>query len=478
MRGRRYRVVVCDFRCGARDVSRARKPSIIPQKTLATAEPPVWGTVVYSFPLSILASRDDYLPWFYSNFIQLCVPDPPPEISFYEPWLTSIEDLLPCPLLKVATLDQELATNLCRSDIVGFLIERGSRSIIPQKTLATAEPPVWGTVVYSFPLSILASRDDYLPWFYSNFIQLCVPDPPPEISFYEPWLTSIEDLLPCPLLKVATLDQELATNLCRSDIVGFLIDCLQAGYCVKLEVDYFYLPPLGGYKQSHHIHPILVFGYDTDEQSIQIRCYDSRGQFAPHRVTFREIRDAHAISPEAKRPTILYKYHKPAEPKFHFSFDPDLVVQFMSDYVNSEDSTVRFRVIKDYGNVWGIGVYDWLTEQISDLSRRSELGLSDNLINSFRILWEHKKCMVARIQYMCKHGYLPEENASCDVFTEIERQTNQVRLVMLRWSFKRQLGTLERVMLWIREIEALEYGVLGATLNQIRSPSSVPRRKR
>ena len=49
---------------------------------------------------------------------------------------------------------------------------------------------------------------------------------------------------------------------------------------------------------------------------------------------------------------------------------------------------------------------------------------------------------------------------------------------MLRWSFKRQLGTLERVMLWIREIEALEYGVLGATLNQIRSPSSVPRRKR
>ena len=74
----------------------------------------------------------------------------------------------------------------------------------------------------------------------------------------------------------------------------------------------------------------------------------------------------------------------------------------MSDYVNSEDSTVRFRVIKDYGNVWGIGVYDWLTEQISDLSRRSELGLSDNLINSFRILWEHKKCMVARIQYMCK----------------------------------------------------------------------------
>ena len=359
-----------------------------------------------------------------------------------------------------------------------MLAERGSRSIIPQKTLATAEPPVWGTVVYSFRLSILASRDDCLPWFYSNFIQLCVPDPPPEISFYEPWLTSIEDLLPCPLLKVATLDQELATNLCRSDIVGFLIDCLQAGYCVKLEVDYFYLPPLGGYKQSHHIHPILVFGYDTDEQSIQIRCYDSRGQFAAHRVRFVRSEMPTLLLPKQNDRRSYTNTTNQRSHKFHFSFDPDLVVQFMSDYVNSEDSTVRFRVIKDYGNVWGVGVYDWLTEQISDLSRRSELGLSDNMINSFRILWEHKKCMVARIQYMCKHGYLPEENVSCDVFTEIERKTNQVRLVMLRWSFKRHLGTLERVMLWIREIAELEYRVLGATLNQIRSPSSVPRRKR
>ena len=337
-----------------------------------------------------------------------------------------------------------------------------------RKTLPSAEPPIWGTVVYAFPLSILASSEDYLPWFYSSFIQLCVPNSDPragnaEVFLYQPWLTSIDDLLPCPLLKVATLDQELAANLCRSDIINFLIDCLNADYYVKLEVDYFFLPPMQGYKQRHFVHPILIFGYDTDMESFQIRCYDSRGQFAPHQVKFHEIRDAQAIS--GKRPTILYKYRR--DPNFHFAFDPDLVIQFMSDYVNSADSAARFRIIKETVDVWGIGVYDWLTEQISDLSKQDKLGLRSALINSFRILWEHKKCMVARIQYMCEHGYLQEENASLDVFMEIEQKMDMVRLVMLRWSISRRVGTLERVKSWIREIAELENEALRATLKSV-----------
>ena len=332
--------------------------------------------------------------------------------------------------------------------------------------LATAEPPIWAQNVYSFPLSILASSEDYLPWFHSHFIQLCVPGPPQGIFFYQPWLTSIDDLLPCPLLKVATLDQQLATNLCRSDVVRFLIDCLQADYYVKLQVDYFHLPPLSGYKRRHFTHPVLICGCDTDEQSFQIRCYDSRGRFAAHRVGFREITEAQNIA-EAKQPTILYKYHKAPGPAFHFEFDLDLVVQFMSDYVGSSNSTARFRIIKDYGSVWGVGVYDWLTEQISDLRRQSESRLGDHFRNSFRLLWEHKKVMVARIQYMCAQGYLREETASCNLFAEIERKMNRVRLVMLRWEIERPAGTLERIESWIREIAELESAVLRATLKQL-----------
>ena len=145
----------------------------------------------------------------------------------------------------------------------------------------------------------------------------------------------------------------------------------------------------------------------------------------------------------------------------------------MSDYVDSQDSTHRFRIIKETTAVWGLQVYDWLTEEISGLPRHSELGLSGDLVNSFRVLWEHKKCMVARIQYLCKHGHLQEEKASCDVYADIERRMNKVRLVMMRWSISRRDGTLERVKSWIQEIAELESEVLRATIKQLRSSSSL-----
>ena len=338
-----------------------------------------------------------------------------------------------------------------------------------RKVLPTADPPVWATVVYAFPLSILAASKDYLPWFYTNFIQLCVPLPPAAIFFYLPFLKCIADLLPCPLLKVASLDQDLATNLCRSDIVRFLIDCLDADYYVKLEVDYFFLPPMAGYRQHHFTHPVLVFGYDAAAQTFYIRCYDSRGQFAPHQVAFSEIEAAQEIS-AAKRPTILYKYHIPVEPEFQCSFDLDLVVQFMSDYLDSRDSSARFRVIKDYGNVWGLEVYDWLSEQIDELLRQDVGSISSNLTNSFRLLWEHKKCMVARIQYMCNEGYLSEAPASYEVFSEIERKMSSIRLAMLRWESRGGTQTLESVKFWIQEIAELERRVWRAMLAELRSP--------
>ena len=118
----------------------------------------------------------------------------------------------------------------------------------------------------------------------------------------------------------------------------------------------------------------------------------------------------------------------------------------------------------------GVEVYDWLTEQISELSEHGQSGLSSDLVNSLRVLWEHKKCMVGRIQYMCKHGYLQEEKASCDVFKEIERKMNKIRLVMLRWENRRHVETLERVKSWIKEIEELESSILRATLSQLQRP--------
>ena len=41
------------------------------------------------------------------------------------------------------------------------------------KILPIAEPPVRCFLYDAYPLSILATHTEYLPWFYSNYIQIC-----------------------------------------------------------------------------------------------------------------------------------------------------------------------------------------------------------------------------------------------------------------------------------------------------------------
>ena len=143
---------------------------------------------------------------------------------------------------------------------------------------------------------------------------------------------------------------------------------------------------------------------------------------------FLEIRrsraDVQAIE-ETGQPTILYKYHTPLREPFQYRFDADLVRDFMWDYVNEKDSSSRFRIIKDYGSIWGIGVYKWLSMKVSDLSEQNAAGLTDHLRNSFRILWEHKKCILTRIQYMREHGYLQIDDTFFERFVGTGRENEQ-----------------------------------------------------
>ena len=80
------------------------------------------------------------------------------------------------------------------------------------------------------------------------------------------------------------------------------------------------------------------------------------------------------------------------------------------------------------GEKWGMDTYEHVVKHLR----------SEDALLSLRILWEHKKCMHARITHMEEKGYLdPSRHFSRD-YAEIEKNANLVRMIMLRV----QLGVL------------------------------------
>ncbi len=70
----------------------------------------------------------------------------------------------------------------------------------------------------------------------------------------------------------------------------------------------------------------------------------------------------------------------------------------MRDYLNGENSSQGYTIIKNptRNHVYGMDIYDQLITYLKRLYNHS--AVSD--IRPFHLLWEHKKCMVLRIEFI------------------------------------------------------------------------------
>ena len=84
-----------------------------------------------------------------------------------------------------------------------------------EKLLPLQDPPIRAYYHHAIPLSILATREDHLPWLYSNYIQLHSWEQT-KVDFYEPWSYSGHIAVFCPLLYIRVI--ELTETFCVTSL--------------------------------------------------------------------------------------------------------------------------------------------------------------------------------------------------------------------------------------------------------------------
>ena len=355
------------------------------------------------------------------------------------------------------------------------------RKILPLKS-----PPISAHLFHMFPLSILATCTDYLPWFYSNYIQLYrfaggglkfyVHPFSPGSSLSRVYYTT------CPWLDIQVLDQTLIART-LGEFSLFIRHCIDADYYVQVDADFYFLPDRQHFQQRHFLHELLISGYDLEEETVHVSGFDARGVYAhswvahatveqsistPKQTFFEEYEKQGTSVPDwlrdsmLERPRLfLYRYI----PQGEYEFDVEAVAEQLQDYLHSADTAQRFRMLANPrpDGLWGMATYEYLSDLLSRLPSGEQNGSAIPL----RTFWEHKKCMLDRLRYMESGGYLGPANEFSRAFEELVKKAQQLRLILLRWQNRQAPSSIDISLDLLRQIATTECSLLGSVLAQI-----------
>ncbi|MBT3274718.1 MAG: hypothetical protein HN368_16285 [Spirochaetales bacterium] len=341
-----------------------------------------------------------------------------------------------------------------------------------------SRPPLIGKLKHAYPLSLLSTSDTYLPWFFSNYIQLFYPKargfPYATVDFFHP-----PQYPSLPLLDTQLFDRSVLEKIGPASLSKFLMRCLDDELYVRLYVDEFFIPDRSAYKRAYMPHRLLLFGYDRC-----LSCFDTIGFLKNGRYAVSQVHSAD-LERAFYSTRLMEEIHErergerdPAlgnlaeiwlarlKPGRQCQFDLQLVIEQLVDYLSSKNTAMRFRMLDTsyYGQEGsGMDVYGCIR-------RRLEYSLEHPDFCDFislHILWEHKKCMLLRIRYMEEHRYLDPGDLLYEAYRNIESQAQILRMMILRFQIQRDRRIIERLIRRLDQCSQMEGAFLRKLLEKI-----------
>lgn len=271
------------------------------------------------------------------------------------------------------------------------------------KKLPIADSPINGYTIHSYPLSIMLNESRSYEWFYSNYIQV-VCNPSFSENFFDfKNICSIIDgdewinwLYPGnPWIKCETI--VLYKNYDKK-IYEIIIWAIKQNDYVVIILDEYYLPNKQNYNINHNLHEVLCYGYNETDGIIYTLTFNQRGIFQEVKINYSNIQNAYESARKICddkenriNPIKLLSINK----NFSFQFNVDLVYELLINYIESRDAIGLTKQVypNNLNLIYGINTYKLLSKYYS-------YGRKHYDIRPLHILYEHKKCMIMRLEYM------------------------------------------------------------------------------
>ncbi len=283
----------------------------------------------------------------------------------------------------------------------------------------------------SLPLCMVLAYEKYKPWYYSNFIQIFSYKNDRgyvEFNFLEPRDCCSE------IVDMICLGFPLLTHV--DNIIDYIIENINMGYYLIINVDENYLPNKWAYNKIHFIHPSLIYGYDNEQKQLKAIGFNQN--------IFQEITFDYAQFKEAyENGKIHYKNSAPwtewsaiqlLRPKkfeAEYPFSHEKFIKDLRSYLSSIGDSIRLYSFEYYENQveYGFNLYDVFIQSMEDLLQ----GKITSDYRAIHLLAEHKKCIYDRIGYVISRYNLEGEIVALhEEYMKVVQQSDIIRIKVLK----------------------------------------------
>lgn len=287
------------------------------------------------------------------------------------------------------------------------------------------EPKLNTYNVYAALFSIIAKDESYLPWFYSNFISIGINTCDDTLYFTDhfTFFEYGEGLTSCPWLEVYKPPHKTIYNQYSYNIMEVLTSYLDHNKYIWLYLDQFYIPQSTHYQKMHKEHSVLVYGYDDATNLFYIADNLDNGKFIKTVISYQQLIKAwesdicehfrrlfRVIGSKQGDYNISNKHLRNQIEGYLSSKCIDYGIYW--DQVPVDGPHAYVQNIKYW--IFGHEVYSYIRQLIQHVKEMNGHNSLD--IRIPHLLWEHKKCMAGRINYLNLGKY--------DLYREYEKVVN------------------------------------------------------
>lgn len=321
----------------------------------------------------------------------------------------------------------------------------------------------------SLPLCAILPYDKYLPWYYSNFIQIFSYVDKKEkfiIDYMEPCSCSGE------IMHVVNLAFHLLKH--KENIINFIVEKINLGYYLIMFVDEYYLPNKWAYQTSHFVHSSLIYGYDSEKEQFLAIGFNQNMIFTKMVFDYTNFEEAYESA------KIYYKdsapwcelsaiqLMRPNNFEEEYPFSNERFLRELKDYLFSIGDARRLYAFmySDNRAEFGMQVYDAAIRNLENLFH----GEATIDYRAMHLIWEHKKGIYDRIEYMISRNNLTGEIIALHKeYIQVINLSNNIRLKSLELENSdisvsglsvNQENIIKNIIQMVKELKNTEYDIL------------------
>ena len=324
------------------------------------------------------------------------------------------------------------------------------------KVLLPYVEPMYSTYHYlansGIPAKENATSDN---WFYNNTV-----DWKCSRKFLHGFTTPEMCLHTGSIWSVPFLEKSgITTRFVRRCAVELIKTMLDDGYYVAFSgVDDYYVKGKSWYQEQHFNHDGLIVGYDDENETFAIAAYDQRWIFTVFNTPQKcFVQGLNVLCDKSSYGGIYAVKAKNDVQDLNLS----VIYQELNKYLSSD---IDLFPLTDPRGVTGIAVYDFICMYLDKLSDGSiPHERRDRRI--FRLIWEHKKCMLGRIKAVenqCKW-----DRSISDSYADVVTLSDKVRFIYSKFVIKFSSKDLENIQQSLLKMKKLEICLLGSFIDRL-----------